>query len=220
MGGFAFGSGSGHGCNCLVDSLLQLSLQYQIMNGPSAGVSMAMWRHEVCELVRKHLCGHEDVRLRPRQRNELHAVMNVLEEVHARAYLKHQKHSEAIVIFVVKHLGLHNVNYVRFFRVVMFSVFDGEVANPYDDVVHINFSVGECNPPQNLFLYNDTVFCSTGLHYDPIMVSMRESARAQRGDCRAEGKTGMARVGRGSKAGARPRRMQMCEIRMQRSLRV
>ena len=60
---------------------------------------MAMWRHEVCELVRKHLCGHEDARLRPRQRNELQAVMNVLEEVHARAYLEHQKHSEAIVRF-------------------------------------------------------------------------------------------------------------------------
>ena len=104
-GGFTFGSGSGHGCNCLVDSLLQLLLQYQFLNGPGAGVSMAMWRHEVCELVRKHLCDHEDVRLRPRQRNELHAVMNVLEEVHARAYLEHQKHSEAIVSFVCEALG-------------------------------------------------------------------------------------------------------------------
>ena len=113
MGGFTFGSGSGHGCNCLVDSLLQFLLQYQILNGPGAGVSIAMWRHEVCELVRKHLCGHEDVRLRPRQRNDLHAVMNVLEEVHARAYLEHQKHSEAIVILSVKHLGLQTVNYVR-----------------------------------------------------------------------------------------------------------
>ena len=69
MGGFTFGSGSGHGCNSFVDSLLQFLLQYKFLNGPSAGVSMAMWRHEVCELVRKHLCGHDNVRLRPRQRN-------------------------------------------------------------------------------------------------------------------------------------------------------
>ena len=32
MGGFTFGSGSGHGCNCLVDSLLQLLLQYTLLN--------------------------------------------------------------------------------------------------------------------------------------------------------------------------------------------
>ena len=68
----------------------------------------------------------------------------------------------------------------------MFSRFDGEVVNPYDDVVHINFSGGECTPPQDLLLYKSTGNDSTGLHYDPIMISMRESARAQRGDCRAE----------------------------------
>ena len=95
------------------------------MNGPGAGVSTAMWRHEVCELARKHLCGYEDVRLRPRQRNELHAVMNVPEEVHARACLDHQKHSEAIVRFVGKHVGLQHVNYVLCFRVVVFLRFDG-----------------------------------------------------------------------------------------------
>lgn len=50
-------------------------------------MSKATWRHEVCELVRKHLCEHEDVSLRPRQQSELNAVMNVSEEVHARAYL-------------------------------------------------------------------------------------------------------------------------------------
>ena len=108
--------------------------------------------------------------------------MNVLEEVHARAYLEHQKHSEAIVIFVVQHLGLQNVNYVLCFRVVVFSRFDGEVVNPYDDVVHINFAGGQCIPPQDLLLYNNTGKSSTGLHYDPIMISMRESARAQKGD--------------------------------------
>ena len=89
----------------------------------------------------------------------------------------------------------------------MFSRFDGEVVNPYDDVVHTNFSGGECIPPQDLLLYNNTGNDSMGLHYDPIMVSMRESARAQRGDCREGEKTGMARVGRGSKEGARPRRI-------------
>ena len=82
--------------------------------------------------------------------------MNVLEEVHARAYLENQKHSEAIVICLVKHLGLQNVNYVRYFRVVVFSRFDGEVVNPYDDVVHINFAGVECIPPQDLLLYNST----------------------------------------------------------------
>ena len=37
MGGFAFGSGSGHGCNCLVDSLLQLLLQYKILVDQAQG---------------------------------------------------------------------------------------------------------------------------------------------------------------------------------------
>ena len=133
--------------------------------------------------------------------------MSVSEEVHARAYLEHQKHSEAIVICVVQHLGLQNVKYVRCFQVATFSRCDGEVVNPYDDVVHINLSGGECIPPQDLLLYHNSGNSSTGLHYDPIMISMRESARAQRGDCRAEEKKGMARFGRGSKAGARPRRI-------------
>ena len=196
MGGFTFGSGSGHGCNCLVDSLLHLFLNLKFLNGPSAGVSVAKWRHEICELVRKHLCGHEDVRLRPRQRNDLNAVMSVSDEVHARAYLEHQKHSDAIVRYLVKHLGLQNVNYVRCFRVIVFSRCDGEVVNPYEDVVHINFPGGECIPPQDLLLYNNTGTSSSGLHYDPIMKSTRESARAQKGDGRAEEKRGMARVGR------------------------
>ena len=72
------------------------------------------------------------------------------------------------------------MNYARCFRVVVFSGFDGEVANPYDDVVHINFAGGECIPPQDLLLYNNTGNYSTGLHYDPIMTSMRKSARAQK----------------------------------------
>ena len=129
------------------------------------------------------------------------------EEVHARAYLGHQKHSEAIVTFPVKHLGLQLVSYVRCFQVVVFSRFDGEVVNLYDDVFHIDFSGSECIPPQDLLLYNSTGNYPPGLHYDPIMISTRESARAQRGDCRAEEKRVMARVGRGSKAGARPRRI-------------
>ena len=79
--------------------------------------------------------------------------------------------------------------------------------NPYDDVVHINFAGGECIPPQDLLLYNNTGNSSTGVHCDPMMIWMRETARAQKGDCPAEEKTGVARVGRGSKAGARPRRI-------------
>ena len=80
---------------------------------------MGMWRHEVCELVRQHLCKHENVRVHPRQRNDLNGVMNVPEEEHARAYLEHQKHSDAIVRFLITQLGLQNVNYVRCFRVVV-----------------------------------------------------------------------------------------------------
>jgi hypothetical protein len=190
--GYTIGTGSGHRCNCLADSLLQVLLHYKILNGPSAGVNMARWRHEVCELVRKHLSEHEDVSLRPRQRNELNRVMNVSEEEHARAYLEHHKHSEAIVRFVVDLLGLQNVKLTRCFRVVVFSRFDGEVVKPYDDVVHVDFPGGECIPPQDLLLYNNTGNSHTGLHYDPITVSMRVSARAQGGDVRV-GKKGASR---------------------------
>lgn len=47
--GYAIGHASGQGCNCVIDSLLQVLLQVNVNKCPSDDVNVSSWRHEACE---------------------------------------------------------------------------------------------------------------------------------------------------------------------------
>ena len=80
--GYNIGNCSGHGCDCLADSLLQLLLHHGVLEGPGGTVAIEKWRHDMCQQVRRHLNEHVDEALRPRERNDSHAVLDVPDDVH------------------------------------------------------------------------------------------------------------------------------------------
>ena len=114
------------------------------------------------------MCQHEIVALRPRVRDEAYKEVQVTEEQHSRALLEHHKHATDIVKFLISQAGLRNDAYPRPFRIVVFSRFDGDIANPFDDALVCDFLGNAKIPPQNLLLYNSTGNSHTGLHYDPV----------------------------------------------------
>ena len=85
--GYKLGKGSGQGCNCLIDSLLQLLLHHKVVKGPpSTSMPVGRWRSELCEMTRSHLCQHENVALRPRLRDATYKELKVTEDQHSRAF--------------------------------------------------------------------------------------------------------------------------------------
>ena len=111
--GYIVGKSSGHGCNCLADSLLRLLLHEGVLKGPDSTLALEKWRHDMCQQVRKHL--NEVVKaLRPRERNDSQVVLDVLDDVHASAFLQHHRHSQAII-----KLFLANAEFPRSSRVII-----------------------------------------------------------------------------------------------------
>ena len=45
--GYTIGNCSGHRCNCLADSLLQLLLRHGVLKGPGGGLAIEKWRHDM-----------------------------------------------------------------------------------------------------------------------------------------------------------------------------
>ena len=48
----------------------------------------------MCQQVRRHFHEHVDEALRPRERNDSHAVLVVPDDVHACAFLQHHRHAQ------------------------------------------------------------------------------------------------------------------------------
>ena len=90
--------GDGSGNNCLTDSLLQGLVHHKVIISLENNGRDWEWRRRLCDEVRVHLCCHDDVRLRPKQRDERSAFRGVSLEEHNRAYLEHHRHAVAIVI--------------------------------------------------------------------------------------------------------------------------
>ena len=122
--GYKFVSASGSNSNCLIDSLLFALLHNNVINDPPPKISLSRWKQEMCEMTRHHLSSHDNVSLRPRVRDDCNRVMNVSEAQHARAFLEHHKHSNAIIEFLVRKAGLKNSAFVHPIHVVCFSRFD------------------------------------------------------------------------------------------------
>jgi hypothetical protein len=71
--GYIIGKSSGHGCNCLSDSLLQLLLHEGVLQGLENILALEKWRHELCQEIRKHLNDNVNEAFRPRERNDSQA---------------------------------------------------------------------------------------------------------------------------------------------------
>ena len=83
--GYKIGKGSLQGCNCLIDSLLQLLLHHEVVKGPPCTkMSLTSWRIELCEMTRCHLRQHEKLHLRPRLRDEMYKEFFASEHEHGR----------------------------------------------------------------------------------------------------------------------------------------
>ena len=48
----------------------------------------------MCQQVRRHLNEHVDEALRPHDRNDSHADLDVPDDVHACAFLQHHRHAQ------------------------------------------------------------------------------------------------------------------------------
>ena len=83
--GYNVGNCSGHGCDCLADSSLQLLLHHGVLEGPGGTVAIEKWRHDMCAKVRRHLNEHGDEAMRPHDRNDRDVVSHVPDDVHANA---------------------------------------------------------------------------------------------------------------------------------------
>ena len=81
--GYIVGKSSGHGCNCLADSLLQLLLHEGVLQGPENILALEKWRHELCQKVRKHLNDNVNEAFRPRERNDSQFVLDGVGDVHS-----------------------------------------------------------------------------------------------------------------------------------------
>ena len=97
----------------------------------------------MCQQVRHHLNEHVDEALRPRERNDSHVVLDVLDDVHACAFLQHHRHAQEIINYFVA-----NSDVPRYVRVIVFvlSGFDGVVVDPEQDVVDVPI-VGDAGIP-------------------------------------------------------------------------
>ena len=168
--GYKIGKGSGHSCNCLIDSLLQLLLHHNVVQGPPSRLPMSVWRNELCEIARSHLCNHDNIALRPRLRDENYKEIHATEAQHSRAFLGHHKHGKAILQSLIDSAKLQNENFERTIRIIVFSRFDGRIVNPFDDAVVYEFQKDSDMPALDLYLYNTTENSHTGLHYDPVTV--------------------------------------------------
>ena len=93
--------GDGAGNNCLTDSLLKCLLYHGVIITPGSESRPLKWRRKLCDEVRNYLCGHDDVRLRPKQRDECSAIRSVSSESHNSAFLEHHCHAAPVVIYLV-----------------------------------------------------------------------------------------------------------------------
>ena len=116
--------GDGAGNNCLIDSLLQCLSYHGVIVMPKTECRPVKWRRNLCDEVRSYLCGHDDVRLHPKQRDECSAIRSVSSELHNVAFLEHHRHAAAIVTYLVSKYAEKDLDLSCGFSVTIYSRFD------------------------------------------------------------------------------------------------
>ena len=123
--------------------------------------------------------------LRPRDRNDSHAVLDVPDDVHACALLQHHRHAQETINYCVA-----NFDVPRSVRVIVFSRFDGVVVDPEQDVVDVPIVGVACIPPLELQLYNSIGIACMDLQYDPMTLLRRGPACNSNSNALIENKRG------------------------------
>ena len=93
--------GEAAGNNCLIDSLLQGLVYHNVIVQKDSSFKDWVWRRKNCAEVREHLCLHDDVRVRPKQRDDRNNIREVLQDAHNRAFLQHHRHAGPIVTYLI-----------------------------------------------------------------------------------------------------------------------
>ena len=108
--------------------------------------------------------------MRPRDRNDSHAVLDVPDDVHACAFLQHHRHAQEINICFRGEFRCRRI----FSSDCCFCCrFDGVVVDPEQDVVDVP-TVGDTGiPPFELHLYNSIGTTCMDLQYDPMTLLRR-----------------------------------------------
>ena len=164
------GVGLVHGSNaCLADSLLQGLAAKGILN--TALLDDTSERSKACRAARQHLILHEDYRLRPLVRDHLASVVLDDDVDHNNAFLEHDVHSEALVLFFFEYVQSTYSIAPKGFKVGVYTRFDA-VGDPLlfshtFGIVEEDLERGE---PVVLELYNNTGETITGYHYDPVFM--------------------------------------------------
>ena len=160
---------------------MQLFIAFDIIHGLPADSKPVLWRHEVCEVARKHVCDHVNVCLQPRCKRDVDEMSSVESHVHARAFLYHHMHAKEIVSCLIQACGLQNPNSIGPFRVVVHSRFDDSCTDLFHEAIDIHFDGGECIPPQELTLYCNSGDSVAGFYYDPMVLCQSGRARKRQG---------------------------------------
>lgn len=171
--------GEGAGNNCLTDSLLQGLVHNKVIVQSETNCKDWEWRRKVCDEVRRHLCSHDDVRFRPKQRDDRSAIRNVSQDAHNRAYLEHHRHAVPIVTYLISNYGVRNLDLSCGFSVTVYSRFDGDIIYPENDSLVIHRSAEANRPAIPLLLYNNAGNGTTGYHYDPVLPVQRRVKQRQ-----------------------------------------
>ncbi len=93
-------------------------------------------------------------------------------------FLQHEIHSEEIVRFVLQHFrSAHSVE-PRGMKIVVYTRFDGVELDPHSMAVSFGRTPGHLEENVVLELYNSTGGGTTGVHYDPVFLSVARKGKS------------------------------------------
>lgn len=168
--GFTFGVGEVHQNNdCLTDSLLQLLVQHQILDG--SNIRTRSLRKKACRQCRQHLIRHSDAKLRPCVLLSNGAKASVSQRTHDNAYLQHEIHGPAILRFFLSHHSRTKYGCsLSQLSIKAYTRYTSELVPPATAALLLepNSTTSAEAEGITLYLYCHTGNDLTGNHYDPM----------------------------------------------------
>lgn len=179
--GFIFGIGEVHDNNdCLADSLLQLLLIHNVVDG--AQFNGIHSRRTACHDCRRHLVYHQDSTLHPRVRRPDGSVASVSPNLHANAYLQHNVHGPAIILFFLNKYGYTSIGAtVSHLSIVAHARYDSEQIP--SEATTLSLPDRTSRNCLTLDVYCQTNDNMAGNHYDPMWRSQDSRVLAEPEHC-------------------------------------
>ena len=157
--GFAYGVG----CNCLLDSLIQLLIEEGFFRDMSV-----MDRQSMAVANRHFLMNHPDESVHPVVRDR---ATNVIVGTHHAAYLQAEIHAEPSIGFLFEYAAQKGyalqTRPPHGFLIIVYSRLDSALFPPSKHTI-LREPMSECDPV-TLPLYNRTGAATAGYHYEPLL---------------------------------------------------